>query len=172
MVSFKTLSIFLSAGIFGLQALAGPIPNSNQEVSQITTLKESHHAEQASLLDSLNGFLRKRLAAFIVEPESPLFDESRQWGISDDKIELSGDGLSARSISLAPREVTQTIEVQTVTFSEEEKEILRQSLTAGFPAFDAVGLNTISPPGFLVALLIIGSVGGALFMIFPVGWLF
>ncbi|KAK6512831.1 hypothetical protein TWF506_008995 [Arthrobotrys conoides] len=168
MVSFKTLSLFLSAGIFGLQALAGPIPN--QDLNQIVAFKENRHDEQNSFLNSLNGILRKRFSTFIINPRSPPSDGSHHWGPSDHDAELPEGQLASRS--LAPRAISENIEVQTVTFSPEEKAIIRARLWSRFPGFDAPGLNTISPPGFLVVLLIIGSVGGALFMIFPVGWLF
>lgn len=166
MVSFKTLSIFLSAGIFGLQALAGPIPN--QDHNQITTFKENYHDEQNSFLNSLNGILRKRLSAFITDPRSPASDGSHHWGHSDHGVRSPDSRLAARSLAL--RAVSENIE--TVTFSPEEKALIRERLRSRFPGFDAPGLNTISPPGFLVVLLVIATIGGALFMISPVGWLF
>ncbi|KAK6525690.1 hypothetical protein TWF281_010740 [Arthrobotrys megalospora] len=169
MVSIKAISILLSAGIFGLQALAGPIPNQN--LNQITTFKDTYHAAQNSFLNSLNGILRKRVATFMIDPRSPPSDGSHHWGPSDQGIGAPPTThLAARS--LAPRTVSQSLEVQTVTFSPEEKALLRARLWSGFPWFNVPELNTISPPGFLVALLIIGSIGGVLFMFFPVGWLF
>ncbi|KAF3185674.1 hypothetical protein TWF225_005064 [Orbilia oligospora] len=170
MVSLKTLSIFLSAGIFGLQALAGPIPN--QDLNQIAAFKQNRHDEQNSFLNSLNGILRKRFSSPIIDSRAPPSDGSHHGGPSDHDAGSLDNRLASRSLAIAPRAVSENIEVQTVTFSPEEKTILRERLRSRFPGFDAPGLSTISPPGFLVALLIIGTVGGALFMIFPVGWLY
>ncbi|EGX46478.1 hypothetical protein AOL_s00109g50 [Orbilia oligospora ATCC 24927] len=169
MVSLKTLSIFLSAGIFGLQALAGPIPN--QDLNQIAVFKQNRHDEQNSFLDSLNGILRKRFSAPIIDTRAPLPNLNHE-GSSDHGTRSPDKRLASRSLAIAPRAVSENIEVQTVTFSPEEKTLLRERLRSRFPGFDAPGLSTISPPGFLVVLLIIGTVGGALFMIFPVGWLY
>ncbi|KAK6343361.1 hypothetical protein TWF730_010951 [Orbilia blumenaviensis] len=166
MVSFKTLSVFLSIGIFGLQALAGPIPN--QDPTQITKFKATRHADQDSTLSSLNNILRKRLSEFIDDLRSPPAGDSSSHRRN---TEEHPDTIAApKHQPLASRAISQNIEVQTVILTPEEKEILRERLSYRAPLFDAPGLREVSSPLFLTALLILGSIAGALFLVFPVGW--
>ncbi|KAK6336732.1 hypothetical protein TWF718_009521 [Orbilia javanica] len=167
MVAFKTLSIFLSAGIFGLQALAGPIPNT--DLTKIATFKEIPHVAKDSLINSLNG-LRKRFSKFKIDSVSPPSEDPYHQGHINHDGGLPDAQQAANRLAL--RTVSENIQVQVVTLSPEEKEILRQKLS-GHLIFDSPStLGLPEPPGLIVALLIIGTIGGALFLIFPVGWLF